>query len=392
MNIETLKFVADHAADDVRQLALEGARHPLVDMPWALDQIRGRQVAMRKLPLLARIDGIRYPVHLSMEQCSSQMAAHYKLRLVRRLLAPAHRGRMTDLTGGFGIDFLALSLAFGEATYVERNEALCHLMAHNLGVLKRSARVLCAEAEEALDGLAPQSLIYIDPARRDHAGARTYAIADCTPNVAALMPRLTSLARVVMIKLSPMLDWHEAVRLLGCVSEVHIVAVGGECKELLLVCSAQASGAPAVYGADDRRQWRLDDPTATIRYAQGTICKGDYLYEPNAAVMKSGCFAPLCLHYGVEMLAPDSHLMLSAKATDGFPGRCFQVKAVSTLNRKEVRRTLQGIERANVAVRHFPMSAPELRRRLGLKDGGSLYIFGTTLSAGHHVLIVCEKK
>ena len=224
---KTLQFVRDHAGDDVRQLALMGNKHPEVDMPWALDQIRGRQVAAAKLPLLARIEGIHYPVHLSMEQCSSQTAAHYKLRVARRLIAEGDRTSMTDLTGGFGIDFLALSTTFRSATYVERNEELCELMRHNLSVLGRTATVMCTEAEQALDAIAPQTLIYIDPARRDAAGGRTYAIADCTPDVLGLAPTLCAKGRWVMVKLSPMLDWHEAVRALGCVSEVHIVSVGG---------------------------------------------------------------------------------------------------------------------------------------------------------------------
>ena len=205
---KTLQFVRDHAGDDVRQLALMGSKHPEVDMPWALDQIRGRQVAAAKLPLLARIEGIHYPVHLSMEQCSSQTAAHYKLRVARRLIAEADRASMTDLTGGFGIDFLALSTTFRSATYVERNEELCELMRHNLSVLGRTATVMCTEAEQALDAIAPQTLIYIDPARRDAAGGRTYAIADCTPDVLGLAHTLCAKGRWVMVKLSPMLDWH----------------------------------------------------------------------------------------------------------------------------------------------------------------------------------------
>ena len=388
---KTLQFVRDHAGDDVRQLALMGSKHPEVDMPWALDQIRGRQVAAAKLPLLARIEGIHYPVHLSMEQCSSQTAAHYKLRVARRLIAEGDRASMTDLTGGFGIDFLALSTTFRSATYVERNEELCALMRHNLSVLGRTATVMCTEAEQALDAIAPQTLIYIDPARRDAAGGRTYAIADCTPDVLGLAPTLCAKGRWVMVKLSPMLDWHEAVRALGCVSEVHIVSVGGECKELLLVCSAESKGVPTVYCVNDRQVCVFTPDDSQPRYLDTPAGEGMYLYEPNASVMKSGLMAQVCQRYQTRMIAPNSNLFIGSEAIGRFPGRGFRITATTTLNRKQLRRALDGIDRANITVRNMPLSAVQLRQRLRLKDGGTTYIFGTTQRDGSHILLVCEK-
>lgn len=388
---KTLQFVRDHAGDNVRQLALMGSKHPEVDMPWALNQIRGRQVAAAKLPLLARIEGIHYPVHLSMEQCSSQTAAHYKLRVARRLIAKGDRASMTDLTGGFGIDFLALSTTFRNATYVERNEELCELMRHNLSVLGRTATVMCTEAEQALDAIAPQTLIYIDPARRDAAGDRTYAIADCTPDVLGLAPTLCAKGRWVMVKLSPMLDWHEAVRALGCVSEVHIVSVGGECKELLLVCSAERKGMPTVYCVNDLQVCVFTPDDSQPRYLDTPAGEGMFLYEPNASVMKSGLMAQVCQRYQTRMIAPNSNLFIGSEAIARFPGRGFRITATTTLNRKQLRRALDGIDRANITVRNMPLSAVQLRQRLRLKDGGTTYIFGTTQHDGSHILLVCEK-
>ena len=391
INEETENFVREHARSDVRLLALTGHKYPGVDMTWALNQIRGRQTATTKLPLLARIDGIHYPAHLSMEQCSSQTAAHYKLRIARSLASKSNRLSITDLTGGFGIDFLALSTAFSHATYVECNSELCALMQHNLDILGRKANIICSTAEETIDTLAPQSLIFIDPARRNASGGRTYAIADCTPDVQKLMPRLVAKAQWVMVKLSPMLDWHEAVRSLECVSQVHIVSVEGECKELLLVCSAQSKGAPTVYCTADRKVWTFTPESQTPIYHNDPITAGLYLYEPNASVMKSGLSAQVCQLFNVAMIAANSHLYISQEPTTGFPGRRFRIKAVTSLNKKQLRSVLAGIDRANITVRNMPISVDSLRRRLHLKDGGTTYIFGTTLQDKSHILLVCEK-
>lgn len=391
LNQDTLLFIEQHANDDVRQLALAGHKYPHVDMPWALNQIRGRQIATVKLPLLARISGIHYPAHLSMEQCSSQTAAHYKLRVARSLTGNAERRSITDLTGGFGIDFLAISTAFRQATYVERSPELCALMQHNLGVLGREAQVMCMEAEQAIGSIEPQTLIYIDPARRNAAGGRTYAIADCTPDVLTLMTRMLEKARWVMVKLSPMLDWHQAVKALGCVSQVHIVSVNGECKELLLVCTAQQQDNLTIFCADNRKVWTFTPTAATPIYTKEPIAAGQYLYEPNASVMKSGLMAQVCLQYHTQMIAPNSNLFISQEPVDGFPGRRFHIKAVSTLNKKQLRTTLAGIDRANITVRNMPLSVDYLRKKLHLKDGGGTYIFGTTAQDGNHILLVCEK-
>lgn len=406
-NEDTIRFVREHASDDVRALALMGDRQGTVDMPWALNQIRGRQTAMKKLPTLAMTEGIVYPPHLSMEQCSSEQTATWKAAVCA---TGAHES-MADLTGGFGIDFMAISKGYTHATYVEANSELCDTVRHNLGVLHRSANVVCADATHYLHTMGHVSLIYIDPARRSQSGARTYAIADCSPDVTALCDELLAKADRVLVKLSPMLDWHEAVRQLRGVREVHIVSVDNECKELLLLLSGQSSAeaeaqpmppgqaAPLVRCVDFTTRsaeplvetFSAAEATESPAILTGAVAPGAYLYEPSASVMKGGCFGPLCRRYGLRMVAPNSHLFVGDAPGDFRSGRCFRVVAVSTLNRKQQRRALGGIERANVSVRNFPLSADQLRRRLGLRDGGPVYIFGTTLSDGGHVVLICEK-
>uniref|UniRef100_UPI0040263C80 SAM-dependent methyltransferase n=1 Tax=Prevotella sp. TaxID=59823 RepID=UPI0040263C80 len=288
----TAEFIQEYREKDTRQLALQSARFPDVDMPYALDQIKGWQTARRKLPTWAACDGIVYPPHLSMEQCSSEPTAQYKLNLAmewaRRVESselrvesselrvesseegvdnsseqPAtlnsrlstlncHASSMTDLTGGFGVDFSFTSCAFASATYVERNAQLCHMVEHNLPLLGiDNAKVVCADAVDYLSTLDMQTMIFLDPARRDQHGAKTVMLADCTPDVVQLLPQLLKKSRFTMLKLSPMLDWHKAVEdLQGMVREVHIVSVGGECKELLLVLSEEIESELKVFCAD----------------------------------------------------------------------------------------------------------------------------------------------
>ena len=251
----TSEFVKQFRESDPRKLALQASRYPDVDMPYALNQIQGWQTALRKLPSWAACDGVVYPPHLNMEQCSSEATARYKQQVARRWaerIPNASRTSMTDLTGGFGVDFSFTSRCFDCATYVERNASLCDVVGANLprlGIL--NAQVKCAEAEAMLEQLEPQTMIFLDPARRDEHGAKTVLIADCTPDVCQLLPRLMQKSQFVMLKLSPMLDWHKAiVDLDGKVREVHIVSADGECKELLLVLAPDGKPEVQVFCVD----------------------------------------------------------------------------------------------------------------------------------------------
>ncbi|MDY4402792.1 MAG: SAM-dependent methyltransferase [Prevotella sp.] len=442
----TAEFIQEYREKDTRQLALRSARFPDVDMPYALDQIKGWQTARRKLPTWAACDGIVYPPHLSMEQCSSEPTAQYKLNLAmewaRRVESSELRvessSRMTDLTGGFGVDFSFTSCAFASATYVERNAQLCHMVEHNLPLLGiDNAKVVCADAVDYLSTLDMQTMIFLDPARRDQHGAKTVMLADCTPDVVQLLPQLLKKSRFTMLKLSPMLDWHKAVEdLQGTVREVHIVSVGGECKELLLVLSEEIESELKVFCADleagdsslsggssgsscsglssepsfPRTPSSPSAPShpstpslsaSLFVYTPSSSCpapnsklktqNSKFLHEPNASIMKAGCFDELAAAYGVSPVSRNSHLFLSAEPVDGFPGRSFSIERVTTLNKRELRQALAGIEKANIATRNFPLSVAELRKRLKLKDGGDVYIFATTTAEDEHLLLISHK-
>lgn len=462
MNQATQDFIRQHQDDDVRQLAFLGSKYPDVDMPFALDQIRGRKMARVKLPRWASLEGIIYPPHISMEQCSSESTALYKAELAARLLGlPASSSgtemkteneiEFVDLTGGFGVDFSYIAARLGvKSMYVERQAHLCEAAKENFERLGlKNAIVKNGDGIEVLHSFLPKKddaasaddslgiiydqplsllktklglkLIFIDPARRDDAGNKVVSLKDCTPDVTVLQEEMLSKADYVIIKLSPMLDWHRAISELSHVREVHIISVNNECKELLLVLSArnmgdmEASSADGVGGTEeaegtdgavkyagklriycvnDAQSFVCDESdmeTSSVKIAPSTLEEMRYLYEPNASLMKAGCFGVLSGRYDARMLSKNSHLFVSQAPIEAFPGRSFRIIAISSFNKKELKRHLSGITKANIATRNFPLSVAELRKRLKLKDGGETYIFATTLSDESHVLVITEK-
>ena len=450
MNQATQDFIRQYQDDDVRQLAFLGSKYPEVDMPFALDQIRGRKMARVKLPRWASLEGIIYPPHISMEQCSSESTALYKAELAARLLGlPASSSgtemkaeneiEFVDLTGGFGVDFSYIAARLGvKSMYVERQAHLCEAAKENFGRLGLKNAIVKngdgievlhsfhpkeKDAASAADSLGitydqPRSLlktnlglkiIFIDPARRDDAGNKVVSLKDCTPDVTVLQEEMLLKADYVIIKLSPMLDWHRAISELSHVREVHIISVNNECKELLLVLSArnmgdvEASSADGevkhagnlrIYCINDAQSFvcdELDMESSSVIIAPPVLEEMQYLYEPNASLMKAGCFSVLSERYGARMLSKNSHLFVSMEPIEDFPGRSFRIIAISSFNKKELKRYLSGIAKANIATRNFPLSVAELRKRLKLKDGGETYIFATTLSDESHVLVITEK-
>ena len=388
MNDKTRDFIEQNLNADIRQLALKGCRDKDVDIDVAIRQIAGRQTARRKLPSWAALDGILYPPHLNMEQCSSEQTARYKARICSSHPSPK---TLVDLTGGFGVDFAFMSEAFDEATYVERNSELFAISSANMKILAPKAKCLNEDGLEVLHRLDHVSMIFMDPARRDHHGARTYGISDCTPNVLEIKDELLQKADVVMLKLSPMLDWHKAISDLGeqYIKEVHIVSVQNECKELLIVMQQQPAEPPTVYCVNDDSVFSYHPSSISsnhISHHSSLI----YLYEPNASIMKAGCFAEIEQAFEVSQLAPNSHLFASDQAIEDFPGRKFRVTAVTSMNKQELKQALKDIRQANIAVRNFPMSVADLRKRLKLSEGGNDYIFATTLTEGKKVLIICQ--
>ena len=411
INEKTWEFVRQHANDDVRKLALQGTKDAEVDLQTALQQIAGRQTARKKLPSWAEVEGVIYPPHLNMEQCSSEQTARYKVKI-------AGEGEsMVDLTGGFGVDFYWISQGFRQRTYVEQNEQLCAIAQENFRRLGRSCCVCCCDTATYLTEMPHVSLAFLDPARRNEHGGRTYSIEDCTPNILELLPLLVQKADRILFKLSPMLDWRKAVSDLENaspngvfkVAEVHIVSVDNECKELLLLLDKEQTDGLRVVCVNGASSFTFLPSVGMFSSQAGNnlfpvweyLTDSDLadsplnLYEPNASIMKAGCFAELEAQFPVQQISVNSHLFLSSDEINDFPGRKFKILSISSMNKQEIKKkfseSLVPMESANIAVRNFPMTAELLRKKLKLKDGGDTYIFATTLVSGEHKLFFCRK-
>lgn len=388
----TASWIKEHLHDDVNELALHASNYPDVDMQQALVQIRGWQIAEKKLPLWAQTEGVLFPDHLPLEQCSSQLTAEYKASL---MMSQPHRSTMTDLTGGFGVDAAMIGRQYQHLTYVEQREDLCELAQHNFPLLGVSDfEVLQARCEDVLAELPHQHFILIDPARRDASGRKTVAISDCTPDVCQLNQLLLEKADVVMIKLSPMLDITTALRQLKGVYQVHVVSVHGECKEILLLLQQGEEQEPQIVCVDITREGiqrfsftREDEQAAQCPYTNEVDA---YLYEPNASLMKACPFKSLAQHFHCRKLHPNSHLYTSKEYIPDFPGRSFKVTDVLPLN-KQTTKQISQLRQANISVRNFPATVADLRKRLHLADGGDTYLFATTLADNRKVVIVCKK-
>lgn len=385
---DTLAFIAAHQDDDVAKLALKYSSSKEIDIRAALQQIEGRQIAKSKLPTFANADGIVYPVKLSMEQCSSEKTALYKQAIA------GDGDSMIDLTSGLGVDFYFISRKFKNAQYVERNAVLCKIASHNfksLGATNVSSTN--ADGIELINASTSHyNLIFLDPARRDKNGKKTVEIKDCEPDVVALKETLLSKCDRLMLKLSPMLDIKSAVRDLGCVEEVHVVAVDNECKELLFICKKDAEFKKIVAanikadGKTELLESTSASPTGCSEYSTPLT----YLYEPNVAILKANISDSLASEK-VKKVAPFSHLFTSDELCEDFPGRRFEVEKIFSMNKKELKENLAGITRANITCRNFPLQADELRKKLGIKDGGDKYIIATTDEKDNHLLTICRK-
>ncbi len=422
LSAPTLDFIRQHAEDDVRALALQAGKYPDVDIRTAIVQISGRQAAKDKVPSWAATEGLLYPPHLSLEQCSSELTARYK---ALQIAEPGES--LVDLTGGFGIDCAFLASRFRQAVYVERQEALCEIAAHNFPLLDLNHITVCNEDAIAyLQQMEPVDTLFIDPARRNEHGGKTVSIADCEPDVAQWEELLVGKARRVIIKLSPMLDLTLALNELRHVCEVHIVSVNNECKELLLflkrepaaeipihcinltsksyaeLASKSAHSSKDIllsesdYASESVSPKGIQNVVFTREQEQSAPCPytsetGVYLYEPNASLLKAGAFRTIAYIYKVKKLHPNSHLYTSDEYIENFPGRVFRIRAVGSFNKKETKELLGDIRKANLTVRNFPASVAELRKRLKLAEGGDTYLFATTLSDDRKVLIRSEK-
>lgn len=386
LNDITRQFIRENLNADVPTLALKKA--PVgTDVSLALRQIEARQLLRKKVPSWSEKEELLFPAHLSIEQCSSEAAAKYKAGLLEGQ-------SFADFTGGLGIDTYYISQHFQQADYVERQAELCDLARHNFAVLNADVKVWNETAEDYLRRCETKDCIFIDPARRDEHGRKTVSIADCTPDVAVLQDLLLEKAGKVMVKLSPMLDVSKALEELRHVREVHVVAVANECKELDVVLERGYQGEPQFVCVNLlTEQPELRFTMEEERHCSGRLAENvlDYLYEPNPALMKAGCYKLLTTRYDVFKLHKNSNLYTSEQYISDFPGRVFKVEGWAPYNKKVKQTLLSDVDKASIAVRNFPLSVAELRKTMRLVDGDETYLFATTLKGEKKVVIRTKK-
>lgn len=390
INSETKQFILDHEFDDLRQLALQASKYPNINLKKALDQIKGRQIAKNKIPSWYLCNDIVYPHHLSMEQCSSEKTAQYKASLCKGKI-------LIDLTGGLGVDLYFMSKHFEKVIYIETKPELVELAKHNFGALnQKNIECIKDDAIQYLESYKKKAdTIFIDPARRSNSGRKTVLIEDCTPNLLDIDEMLNSKANQVIIKLSPMLDITQATQHLSKIADIHILSVNNECKELLFVKRISAKEAQ-IHCINIRSNDQKETFTFTKKQEENTNITytehlQKYLYEPNSSVMKAGAYKSISSCFSVKKLHANSHLYTSDELIPLFPGRIFLIKDIFTGNKREINSHLKIIKQANISTRNYPFSVEEIRKQTKLQDGGSEYIFATTLANEKKILILCDK-
>lgn len=398
MDKSTKNFIREHANDDVIQLRLQAKRYPAVDMNWAVRQIAGLQKIKHKVPLFYESGDIWFPGQLSIEQSSSEITARYKSGLFS--------GRIfADMTGGFGVDFYFFSLHFQSCIYVEQDAELCELAAHNLDHLGVSAfEIHRAKSEDFVKTMPEVDLIYIDPHRRSKTGKKTVLISDCEPDVSVLADGMLRKSPLVLIKLSPVLDIHRAVGDLPQTAEVHVLAVDNECKEILLVLKRKIESAAPDTATDkiliktrnlfeSGKSQAFDftfeeEKQANPIYTEATGC---YLYEPNAAIMKSGAFKSIAIRFNLKKFHVNTHLYTGDELLPDFPGRIMQVSEVFGHSKSALKQLKARYPQANISVRNYPISVDDFRKKTGIKEGGKDYLFVLKSFSEKHIIVACKK-
>lgn len=393
-NQATKLFIEQHILDDVHQLALKSAPQE-VNLSLAVQLIGARQSLKKKVPLWANNPQLLFPKHLSLEQASSQSTAEYKAQWIQQNIKTTQT--LIDLTGGLGIDCFFMGQHFQTVHYCEQQKELCTLAQHNYAALNQhQITVHSGQSHELIDFLPQADVLFIDPARRDQTGKKTVTFEDCTPNVVAWKEDLLNKAKTVIIKASPMLDITLAIQQLQTVKEVHIISVGGECKELLFILQKEFNQDCTLHCINILKDKTQILPSFTLQQEKELIgkyskeCK-QYLYEPNASILKAGAYKIIEKNWNIEALHVSSHLYTSDSYFEDFPGRIFEVKKHFPFQKKEIKKQLQHIEKCNITTRNFPISVANLRQKLKLKEGGDWYLFATTLYSNDKYLILCQK-
>jgi hypothetical protein len=389
-NQATQAYILHHQNEDVKKLLLKKRTNAEIDYEFAFRQIAGRQRIKLKLPTFHALNNIVFPPQLNIEQSSSESTALYKKNI-------CEGNTFIDITGGFGIDFHFISQKFQQAIYVERNEALCKIAEHNFNALGcMNTSIINADALEFIEKLTSSDCIFVDPARRDKSGGKTVFLADCEPDITQLYQKILNKSKMLLVKLSPMLDISAAINSLKFVCEVHIISVANECKEVLLVLRPNYNGIIRFYAVNIQKNEKIEsyifekEKELEVK-PEYTSLVFKYLYEPNSSILKAGAFKSVAMDFSLKKLHINTHLYTSDLIATNFPGRIFEVEKVWKTGKKELAELKTLIPKANLSTRNFPQTTEQLKKKTGIADGGDTYLFGCTLQDESKVIIECKK-
>jgi hypothetical protein len=370
---EAQRFINDNLTSDIHTILLKKSPFPNLTTKELVEQIESKIKSKYKLPSWFAAENIYYPNKLNLSQTSSEIAADYKATLV-------HGEKIADLTGGLGVDSFAFSKKFKEVIHLEQNQTLSKIANYNFKQLG-AANIECI-SQDGISYIENTTRIfdwiYLDPSRRDKENKKVYYLSDCEPNVTTHLDVFFSKSKNILLKTGPLLDLNIGLKELGQVKEIHIVAIANEVKEILWILELGYTSKPLIktvnFKNDDIQHFQFgieQEQTASSTFSLPQT----YLYEPNAAILKSGAFNFIGQHYNLDKLHPNSHLYTSDNLIT-FPGRIFEIKNILDYSKKSIKKI--GLSKANVATRNFPDSVAKIRKKLDLKDGGEIYIFCTT--------------
>ncbi|MEP1095006.1 MAG: class I SAM-dependent methyltransferase [Cyclobacteriaceae bacterium] len=370
---ETKKFIQENANTDVNKLLLNPPSQLSPFAKQVAGQILARQKGKGKIDSWVSNFGLIFPAPLSIEQASSEKTAAYK----KLILKGQH---LIDLTGGMGIDTLALGENFERTTYVEQQVELAQIFKQNCLVLGRQIEVVSEEAKSFLEqqtsSKRQQISFFIDPARRDDVKKKVFKLEDCSPNIIELLPLLQEKGVRVLIKLSPFLDIKLILEKIRHVKEVHVVSIKNDCKEILVLVDFSFEGDPQIKTVNlgnDRQTYNFTFPEEQASKSHLAVPK-KYLLEPNASILKAGAFNKVALDFGVYKLHPNTHLYTSENQICGWPGRTFEVLERKTP--KNILNTYAADGLINVLTRNYPMTPAALKKKFKVKDGGEFFLIG----------------
>ena len=405
INDNFFTFIEEHEDDDVEKLRLKRFRNHDFDTSFAITQIECRKKIRKKLPEIYGKKRFLFPSVLSTEQCTSEVVAKYHATIIGEV------DSFLDMTGGLCIDDYYIADNVKELLSIEKNEHTADISRYNMSEMRKNISVISGDSAEYLRGdVRRYDAIYIDPARRGVNQSRMFGLSDCEPNIIPLLSLIKSHTDVLYVKASPMLDITQMLREVSDVTDIWVISLRNECKELFFKLDFALNkrftieeSADNIYESpkvhcinfvDENTMQELnysylrDKTTSDIIISD---CVKQYIYEPNASIMKANAFGEVCSRYKVDKVAVNSHLFTSGELVHDFPGRIFQVEDVIPFKDNLLKKALKGIKRINVSVRNFKLTAEQLKKRLKVCDGGSKYLFGTTDAGGEMKVLLCSK-